>query len=330
MKPVLSTMWSNESSLWAEHVEVLDHRSIAGGLPRWLVAFLRAAHGKEALILRGTVSMRERYRDLVGAAVLRLTPGRTPRVVISDATIEPGSKTMAVTLGRVSWLLPLLSRVLVRAADGRHVTWCVLSRDELDTFPATWGVPRERVVFTPFQHTLHRSLDELAAVDPTGRVWAGGNSLRDYGTFMQAVAGLPVEVRISTSQHLEDVPANVQAEVTTHAGFLWEMAAASVVVVPIAESTRSAGQQTYLNAMAIGKVVIVTDRPGVRDHIVDGVTGVVCPPTVEGIRAAVLDALDPARRGHYERMRAAARAAALEEFSPVAYQETLIRLAAVA
>jgi glycosyltransferase involved in cell wall biosynthesis len=54
--------------------------------------------------------------------------------------------------------------------------------------------------------------------------------------------------------------------------------AAAVVVVPLlADTDRSAGQQTYLNAMGRGKPVVVTDAPGVRDYVTDGETGLIVP-----------------------------------------------------
>lgn len=41
---------------------------------------------------------------------------------------------------------------------------------------------------------------------------------------------------------------------------------------------RSAGQASYLNAIALGKPVVVTDAPGVRDYVDHRRTGLIVPP----------------------------------------------------
>jgi Glycosyl transferases group 1 len=326
VKPVVSTMWSGESEAWNELVDVLDFRTVPGGLPRWMLTFLRMTKGRDAVILRGTVTRRERYRDYLGAIALRLRPGRKPMVVISDATIEPGSRSLSEHR-ILSQLLPLLSKVLIRAADGPHVRWCVLSTDELETFPRTWGVPPERVVFTPFGHTLWKGEADTAPATTGDYVWSGGNSLRDYPMLLGAVAGLTVPVRIATTQRLGALAPCVDVESVPHDEFLAQMAGARAVVVPLSASVRSAGQQTYLNAMALGRVTVVTDRPGVRDYVEDGVTGVVAPATVAGLRAALMDVLDPGRAEHYQQVARCGRDTVLREYSPVAYYERLLAVA---
>ena len=53
---------------------------------------------------------------------------------------------------------------------------------------------------------------------------------------------------------------------------------ASIVVVALApRRDRSAGQQTYLNAMVLGKPVVVTDALGVREYVEDRRTGLIVP-----------------------------------------------------
>ncbi|HEX8496180.1 MAG TPA: glycosyltransferase [Actinomycetales bacterium] len=250
------------------------------------------------------------------------------RVVISDATIEPGSKALAARLGPAARVLPALSRALVRAADGPRVTWCVLSTEEVDSFSRTWGVPQSRIAFTPFSHTLFAPEDRR----PTGHgtfVFSGGNSLRDYPLLVEAADGLGCEVVLATGWRPAQRKHWLTAESVPHERFVELMRQCRVMVLPLAPSTRSAGQQTYLNAMALGKVVIVTDGPGVRDHIDDGVTGVIVERTVEGLRAALRDVLDPARAEHYERMGQRARAKALVDYSPDTYRRSLLRLAGV-
>ena len=56
------------------------------------------------------------------------------------------------------------------------------------------------------------------------------------------------------------------------------MAGASLVVFPLKmDALRTSGQQSYLNAMALGKAVIVTDTFDAPFYIEDGQTGRLTP-----------------------------------------------------
>lgn len=53
-----------------------------------------------------------------------------------------------------------------------------------------------------------------------------------------------------------------------------------IVVVPMEGGhLHSGGQQSFLNAMALGKPVIVTDPDGGSSYIEHGVTGLLVPPS---------------------------------------------------
>ncbi len=321
-QPFLSTMWAPTDPSWNESVRVLEHRRL--GL-RDLREFRRAAGQARVVILRGSVSFAERYRDLVLAlAAKRL--GNRPEVVITDATWEQSSAAMERRLpARLRPLVPKLARSVMRLLDSPRVHYCVLSRDEQASFPATWGVSPARVHFTAFPHTLYDGAADMPTHDG-GYVFAGGNSLRDYDLLEQALGGTAVEVHIA-ARWRPRAAANLQARTLTHEEFVADLAGCSVCVVPLKKTIRSAGQQTYLNAMALGKLVIVTEAAGVTDYVVDGVTGVVVPADPAALRAAVLDALDPGRRDHYAAIAARGRQVARERFNEFSYREELLAIA---
>ncbi len=110
--------------------------------------------------------------------------------------------------------------------------------------------------------------------------------------------------------------------------FLELMQDSAVVVVPLrARLVRSAGQQTYLNAMALGKLVVVSDAPGVRDHVEHGRTGLVVPSgDPEGLADALRWATDPANADVCARMRTDAHTAAIKDFGPDRYVDRLLEL----
>jgi glycosyltransferase involved in cell wall biosynthesis len=61
--------------------------------------------------------------------------------------------------------------------------------------------------------------------------------------------------------------------------FYEPLARSMFAVLPILDDhLRSSGQGTYLGAMVLGKAVVVSDTPGARDLIEDGVTGLLYRP----------------------------------------------------
>lgn len=302
----MSTMWGG-GPRWTS--EVASYRPDPGemGTPRDLRRLLELAKGRPAVVLLGAAGMSHRYRDLVLAGLLKLRRGPRPRVLITDATWEPRSRALARRTGLPESFFAGLVRGVVKAIDGPHVRYAVLSTHELETFPQTWGVDRERVVFTPFPATID---PELPTRDG-GYLFAGGNSLRDYDLLEDALEGAPFRTRVASRWQPRRPGGNVESGLVSHDEFVDLLTGARAAVVPLEDSVRSAGQQSYLNAMLLGKPVVVTDSPGVRDYVEHGVTGVVVPPEREALGAALRHVMDPANAQEYRRMGARARESVL-------------------
>ena len=245
------------------------------------------------------------------AAILLGRLRRVGPIVISDCTWQRGTW----------WLDRLTGRIGIRAIDAGRPIYCVLSSDEVELFPRTWGVDPSRVVFTPFCYTLTE--EELAAPTSTcGGVFSGGDSMRDLRPLLAAARKVRVDVTLAVQRlpaGAGALPANVSVRAVPHAKFIELMRHARIVVVPLrAGIERSAGQQTYLNAMALGKVVITTDSPGTRDYIEHGSTGLIVPAGDEDSLASTLRwALDPSNEAEVARIAARARAVARTLFRPV-------------
>ena len=183
---------------------------------------------------------------------------------------------------------------------------------------------------TPFHWVLDESeVEEVPAAD--GGVFAGGDSLRDYAPRSRrrrAVCPSPVTIA-SRAPAPPGLPAQRDDGSPRRRGVRGAVSAtASVVVVALERrDDRSAGQQTYLNAMALGKPVIVTDALGVREYVEDGATGLVVPPgDARALRAALDRTLDPANADEVAALGERARAAALERFGPDRYVENLLEV----
>jgi hypothetical protein len=296
----LTTLPYTRRAAWMERAEIVDP-----------IRVVRRAGRHQALVLNGSVRA-----DQLAAALVARRRGR-PAVVLADATWKDGG---------------LARRTAIRAIDHRHAHYCVLSQEEATLFPATWGVAPERVHVTPFHWVLDESQVE-GVPDTDGTIFAGGDSLRDYRPLLEAAEGLAAGVTIaSRSRAPARAPANVTIGELDRRRYEERFRSASIVVVPLApRRDRSAGQQTYLNAMVLGKPVVVTDAVGVRDYVEDRRTGLIVPPGDGAALRAALDwLLDAANADEVRAIGERARGAALERFGPEQYVRSLLAVVDVA
>jgi hypothetical protein len=302
---------------WTARCEMLDRAS----MPRrsLMNRLVRGARDHRALILDGSVGFGDMYVDLLAGVAVR-------RGI--------GGERASIVLGECQWKLGegladrLTTHLGLRALDGPKVAYCVLTQWERERFARTWGVDLDRVFVTQYCHTLSDA-DIAGPVSTQGGIFAGGNSLRDYGPLVAAAGEVDEQVTLATKLLDGPLPPNVTAGPVPEERFFELLRNARAVVVPLADrDDRTAGQQTYLNAMALGKAVIVTDSPGVREYVEDGQTGIVVPP---GDAAALVQALrwvlDPANSDEVDRMRAAAASTARTTFSPERYANALLAVA---
>jgi glycosyltransferase involved in cell wall biosynthesis len=166
-------------------------------------------------------------------------------------------------------------RFCLRTVD-RCIVWASV---ECERYSRAYGVPREKFLYVPHHHTLHHF---NVKVGDQGFVFTGGNADRDYGLFLDAVRELDVACVLATNQsHLLDglkVPPNVQVRSLSTSEFRQCMANARIVVIPMRATLLHAGaQQSILNAMLLGKPVVLTDPEGGSDYIENGKTGVLVP-----------------------------------------------------
>ncbi|MBA2516701.1 MAG: glycosyltransferase [Solirubrobacterales bacterium] len=306
----MSTLHFPRRPEWVARVEALDPDRSS---PQRLAAqLLRSANDHDIVVLNGAGRAEQ---ALVG---LLVATRRRPAIVLADATWRSGGSLVE----RVA------RRAAIRAIDGPRMHYCVLSSAESRIFPSTWGVDPGRVFFTPWYYAF--SEEELAIPTTSdGGVFAGGNSLRDYSPLVAAGRGLSAEVTIASDQVAAgELPPNVHAGPVPPERYMQLMRSAEVVVVALAaRHDRSAGQQTYLTAMAIGKPVVVTDVMGVRDYVEDGVTGHIVPPADPvALRSKLEWVLDPANRNESDLIVRRAREVALARFGPDQYVRSLLRV----
>lgn len=247
--------------------------------------------------------------SLAACALIGLWPRRLrPRIILHGEMWNPDlGPRFAV------------QRAIVRLADRAIDRYIVLSKEELSSFPQTWGVSAAKMAFVPFFWTLKRAELEAPAPANGGYVFAGGNSHRDYVPLVEAARRFPNKTFIFATNRLANgvaLPPNVTARAVSHDEFVSLLKGADAVVVPLAKGLRrSAGQQTYLNAMLLGKPVIVSRAFAVADHIEDGVTGLIVDASADDYERALRWLWDEQNEGCVNKMRAAAVDAVQTRFS---------------
>lgn len=275
---------------------------------------LAEAPDHDAVVLEG-----ESRLNQLAAVALRRLRSSVP-LVIEDCTWGPG----------VSRLDRFLSTAGARAMDGPLTHYCVLTAAEQRMFQENWRVPADRVHHTPWYHGL--TLEQLRApVRDGGFVFSGGDSLRDYMPLIEAARELPdMQLRVGARRPppipRDELTPNVDFRSLPRTEYERSMRDSSAVVVALAKTTRrSAGQNNYLNPMALGKLVIVTDGVGVREYIEDRRTGLVVEAgNPRALTEALRWALDPANQAECRAIAERGREDVLTRFSPDAYVGRLL------
>lgn len=122
------------------------------------------------------------------------------------------------------------------------------------------------------------------------RVFAGGDSGRDWTLFLAAIRDLPVDVHLVTARAPADLPPRVRVDPRLP---LWRfrdaMAEASITAIPLLPDGHAAGITVLAMAMAVGSAVVVTDTWWIAQYVSDGEEALLVPPgDVEAFRVAII------------------------------------------
>lgn len=190
-------------------------------------------------------------------------------------------------------LLYLKERIKIEIIKKGVTHFIVISKSEIDNYYKDWKIAKEKMTFILFKVNTEEILYKLKKVDGDF-IYSGGNSLRDYTTLFKAVEGLGLKVKVLSTLDFKNFNAPNNVEIIYNSGtaeeFYGPCARSKFAVFPIKPSyIRSAAQGSYLGAMYMGKAVIVSDTPGVRDIISDEINGLIVPPgDVEALREKIL------------------------------------------
>jgi glycosyltransferase involved in cell wall biosynthesis len=178
-------------------------------------------------------------------------------------------------------------RALSRLGAGSAIdTMIVHSVAQQALAAASLGLPRERIVLLPYQVDT-AFWQPLPAIGPGAAhsrplILVPGHECRDYPTMVAALAGLDAEVRISTRQVTDEQaalaaapgwPSNLSFHAYDYPALRQLYAESSFVIVPLLPVDFQAGITVILEAMAMGKAVIVSAISGQTDVVRDARSG---------------------------------------------------------
>lgn len=158
---------------------------------------------------------------------------------------------------------------------------CVCSsRPEIEYYRRTFGWPARKLAFVPF-HTDPK-FTQRPPVKEEPFVLAAGRTFRDYPTLVAAVTGTDLAVTIVAGRRSFEettLPPNVTVLFDLPLPELIGLIGrASIVVLPLQPREISTGQSVLLEAMAMGKAVVVTSVAGTVDYLTHMQTGLLVPP----------------------------------------------------
>lgn len=188
---------------------------------------------------------------------------------------------------------------VIRFLLGRVARFLVYFRDS-SWFERMLSLPASKFHYIPFKVNALELIQATPSVNQ-GYIFSGGRSRRDFATFFDAVGDLGYPVKLITGKETDlapngstlaglAVPPNVEIlNQDSSAGFfIRSLAGARLVVLPLVrDSTTQAGIGVYLQAMAAGKCVIISDGLGVGDVLTGDQARIVPPGDVAALRSAI-------------------------------------------
>lgn len=201
------------------------------------------------------------FEGLMFAMIQRLRGNRRPVHVMFDCLWYGGGYL------KRKWMRYCLQQV------DCCVVWASI---EAERYANAYGTDGAKFLFVFHHHTTKQYRFDIG---DDGYVFTGGNWSRDYKFFVESVQDVTYPCVIATNRARKllagiTIPSHVQIVSAGHEQFRQLIARSSIVVLPMqADQLHAGGQQTFLNAMLMGKPVVLTDPDGGRDYIQDGVNG---------------------------------------------------------
>ena len=194
------------------------------------------------------------------------------------------------------------------------------TQGEVDYYTRVFEWQSNKAVFVPF-HTSPEFF-EVKTSDTENYIFSGGSVFRDFGTLFEAIGDNKYKLVIVCTKRVIETPSQftnltVKFDIPLNE-FNKLIANSRIVVVSLEENNLSAGQTVILQAMTMGKAVIVTRTVATVDYVEDNKTGILVNPydPIELRRAIDMLMRDKELR---ERLGTAAKEAVIRQYMPHHY-----------
>lgn len=212
-----------------------------------------------------------------------------------------------------------------------------LNRQAERTLTADLGLPRERVAFAPWGPDL-RFVGYNGPASDEGLILSAGKTKRDLDTLLAALRDLPMPARVYAMEERDGVPSNVELVLPDvepdgrrvqfeFSSVLSDLERASIVAIPLSETSKLAGLTELNDALALGKPVVMTRS----DYLEVDIEAIGCgrwvdPGDRDGWRRALAEL--SADRELRREMGAAGRAYAEAQWNYELFTETVVEMLA--
>lgn len=256
------------------------------------------------------------HPDLLACIFMRFLPKR-PVVIMADDMWNKGN-----------FFKYNFQKLMIQLADPCIQRYAVHSLGEEKIFASLWGISPKKVKACIYNFTFTDAEINAGAIAKKGYIFAGGNPSRDYVSLIEAARQLPHRKFIIATRVFDkrsDIPQNVSIVKVSHTEFITLMREADMVITPLVTGeTKSAGQQTYLNAMRMGKISIVNGKDvlGVTDYIENYVNGIIPDGTPKEYCDVIEWVYDPANQEAVQRIEKLAQETVMQ-FTYQRYLQTM-------
>lgn len=204
-----------------------------------------------------------------------VTDGEQSGIPLALLLAASRSRTKLMTIGhRLTSPRKRIFLRVFRAAAAMHRI-AVHSRHQYEFARSELGIPAQRLAMLPYQVDT----DFWTPGDPSDEeclVVSAGLEHRDYPTLIRAARELRAEVVIGAASHWSrhafapsSLPPNVRVGSFDYKALRDLYVRAAIVVVPLVDIDNQAGVTTILEAMAMGKAVVVAQSVGQTDIVED-------------------------------------------------------------
>lgn len=145
------------------------------------------------------------------------------------------------------------------------------AKEECQYYADLFGIDKQKFVYVP----LGMSMSKYNGEEDDGYIFATGRSNRDYDFLINSLVGTDFKCMIACDTYKRKVCYKNITVLNDCYGDNMQamMAKCHCVVIPLKNLKMSSGQLVVIQAMSLGKPVICTNSDGIKDYVVDGVTG---------------------------------------------------------